>query len=239
MLDSIPTANRNTPARALLIPGTTVTPFVLGQYSMSVHGSNTVGHGHRHRRPARQQLVRQRPVQRLLHERRQRAGSDLHDRRRVGGDADRRPAHQQHPERRRQHLLRHASWPTARAASSRPTTASRRGEGRSSASRRASPTTYQFNPSFGGPLKRDKLWFYFTYKYADNKIYVASSHVRRRQPGVPAGDGQLQRGDAVTWAATQPRQVPLLSREAVQRRVLQRLQHPPEHHARGLDRRVR
>src|SRR3954447_13071228 len=34
VLDSIPTPIRNTPARALLIPGTTVTPFVLGQYNL-------------------------------------------------------------------------------------------------------------------------------------------------------------------------------------------------------------
>ena len=41
ILDQIPTPIRNTPSRALLLPGTTVTPFVLGQYSMSVHGSST------------------------------------------------------------------------------------------------------------------------------------------------------------------------------------------------------
>ena len=39
VLDTIPTAVRNTPLRALLLPGTQVTPFVLGQYTMSVHGS--------------------------------------------------------------------------------------------------------------------------------------------------------------------------------------------------------
>src|SRR3954447_16184749 len=32
VLDAIPTTRRDTTARALLIPGTTVTPFVLGQY---------------------------------------------------------------------------------------------------------------------------------------------------------------------------------------------------------------
>src|SRR6185437_4066962 len=32
---------RDTTARALLIPGTTVTPFVLGQYNLTVHGSST------------------------------------------------------------------------------------------------------------------------------------------------------------------------------------------------------
>jgi hypothetical protein len=39
--DQIPTPIRNTPARALLIPGTTVTPFVLGQYNLTSHGSAT------------------------------------------------------------------------------------------------------------------------------------------------------------------------------------------------------
>jgi TonB-dependent Receptor Plug Domain len=39
ILDAIPTPIRNTPLRALLLPGTQVTTFVLGQYTMSVHGS--------------------------------------------------------------------------------------------------------------------------------------------------------------------------------------------------------
>ena len=39
ILDSIPTPVRNTPSRALLLPGTQVTPFVLGQFTMSVRGS--------------------------------------------------------------------------------------------------------------------------------------------------------------------------------------------------------
>src|SRR5687768_1586365 len=41
ILDSIPTPIRNTPSRALLLPGTNVTTFVLGQYNMSVRGSST------------------------------------------------------------------------------------------------------------------------------------------------------------------------------------------------------
>jgi hypothetical protein len=32
--------------------------------------------------------------------------------------------------------------------------------------------TYEFNPSVGGPIVRDKLWFYFTYKLSDTKSYV-------------------------------------------------------------------
>src|SRR6266404_5694262 len=41
VLDAIPTSRRDTTARALLIPGTTVTPFVLGQYNLTSHGSST------------------------------------------------------------------------------------------------------------------------------------------------------------------------------------------------------
>src|SRR5207247_455233 len=37
VLDAIPTSRRDTTARALLIPGTTVTPFVLGQYNLTSH----------------------------------------------------------------------------------------------------------------------------------------------------------------------------------------------------------
>src|SRR5262249_19834058 len=41
ILDAIPVAVRNTPGRALLIPGTTVSPFVLGQFNLTSHGSAT------------------------------------------------------------------------------------------------------------------------------------------------------------------------------------------------------
>src|SRR5437899_3117123 len=41
VLDAIPTTRRDTTARALLLPGTTVTPFVLGQYNLTSHGSST------------------------------------------------------------------------------------------------------------------------------------------------------------------------------------------------------
>ncbi len=122
ILDQIPTPIRNTPARALLLPGTTVTPFVLGQYNMSVHGSIDRRHGDRDRRHARQQPVRQRPVQRLLHERRRDRRGHVHDRRRVRGNAERRLANQQHAEGRRQHASPARSSPMAPAADCRPTT---------------------------------------------------------------------------------------------------------------------
>ena len=107
ILDAIPTPMRNTPARALLLPGTQVTPFVLGQYNMSVHGSSTAdmviaidglrvnnlcGSGQ-----FSGFYMNDASVQEVT----------LHDRRRIRRDAERRPAHQQHAERRRQLVLRH------------------------------------------------------------------------------------------------------------------------------------
>ena len=34
---------------------------------------------------------------------------------------------------------------------------------------------WQVNPAFGGPLLKDKAWFFFTYKYQDFKVYVPSA----------------------------------------------------------------
>ena len=64
------------------------------------------------------------------------------------------------------------------------------------AAHHASPGTaydYQINPSFGGPLAKDKLWFYVTYKYRERQDLRRQLAFRRRQPGIPAVDGQLQR----------------------------------------------
>ena len=63
--------------------------------------------------------------------------------------------------------------------------------------------------------------------------------VRRRQPGVPELDGQLQRGRQADVGGLEPRQDPSLRREAVQRRVLQRLQHARHDLAGGVHRCLR
>ncbi len=75
------------------------------------------------RRPAREQPVRQRPVQRLLHERRSDAGAELPHRLRVGGNPEQRHPRQPGAEGRRQQVLRDRSSCTVRAAACSRTTA--------------------------------------------------------------------------------------------------------------------
>ena len=104
ILDAIPTPIRNTPLRALLLPGTAVTPFVLGQYTMSVHGSNSSDtviavDG------MRVNYLCGSGQQRVLHERRRHRRDHFHDRCGIGRNAERRIAHQQHPQGRGKHVL--------------------------------------------------------------------------------------------------------------------------------------
>ena len=65
----------------------------------------------------------------------------------------------------------------------------------------------------------------------------------RRSPTAAARSARRRattaRSTRLTWAAPRARQDPLLSRSAVQRRGLQRLQHAADDDARGVDRRVR
>jgi hypothetical protein len=62
--------------------------------------------------------------------------------------------------------------------------------------------TYEINPSFGGPIKRDRLWFYFTYKYSDNKSYVADAFFPDGSPAFTKSLGNYSAVTRVTWQAT-------------------------------------
>ena len=173
ILDAIPTPIRNTPSRALLLPGTTVTPFVLGQYNMSVHGSatsdmvlaidglrvnNLCGSGQ-----YSGFYMNDAAVQELTYT----TGAESAEMQNGG--------------------LRINSTPKDGGNKFSGTFFAYGANGSLQADNRSDAVkavvaaqpgiayTYQVNPSFGGPLKRDKLWFYFTYKYEDNKTYVASS----------------------------------------------------------------
>ena len=237
ILDAIPTPIRNTPARALLLPGTTVTPFVLGQYSMSVHGSNTAdmviaidglrvnnlcGSGQYsgfYMNDASIQEVTFTTGAESAEM--QNGGLRINSTPKDGGN-------------------RFTGTFFAYGAGSELQADNRSDEVKAAGIPQPSIAyTWQVNPSFGGPIKRDKLWFYFTYKYEDNKTYVASSAFADGSRGVPTGAGQLQRRHATDVAGLAARQDPLLCRPPVQRRGLQRLQYAPDHVTGSLHRRVR
>ena len=61
---------------------------------------------------------------------------------------------------------------------------------------------WQINPSFGGPLVKDKLWFYATYKYQKDKHYVPSAHFADGSPAFREGMGSYSGIGRLTWAAS-------------------------------------
>jgi hypothetical protein len=201
ILDSIPTPIRNTPARALLLPGTAVTPFVLGQYNMSVHGSatsdtvisidglrvnNLCGSGQ-----FSGFYMNDASVQEVTFT----TGAESAEMQNGG--------------------LRINSTPKDGGNTFSGTFFAYGAKGGLQADNRSDEVKafvqsqpgidyiYQVNPSFGGPLKRDKLWFYFTYKYEDHKTFVASSTFADGSPAFRRGQGSYTAVTRLTWQATE------------------------------------
>jgi len=172
ILDQIPTPIRNTPARALLLPGTTVTPFVLGQYTMAVHGSNSADtviaiDGMR--------------VNNLCGSG-QYSGFYMNDAaiEEVTFTTGAESAEMQSGGMRINSTPKDGGNTFSGTFFAYGAGSGMQADNRSDALKTTLPKPgiaylYQVNPSFGGPLKKDKLWFYFTYKYEDNKTYVPSS----------------------------------------------------------------
>ncbi len=202
ILDAIPTPVRNTPSRALLLPGTQVVPFVLGQFTMSVRGSasgdtviaidgmrvnNLCGSG-------------------------QYSGFYMNDAAieevtyTTGAESAEMP----------NGGLRINSTPKdggntfsgtffAYGAGSGLQADNRTDAMKSGPAAIAQPGIayiWQVNPSFGGPLKRNKLWFYFTYKYEDHKNYVASSAFADGSRAFRQSQGNYSAVTRLTYAAT-------------------------------------
>jgi hypothetical protein len=200
VLDAIPTAIRNTPSRALLLPGTQVTPFVLGQYTMSVRGSssadtviaidglrvnNLCGSGQYSgfymNDAAIQEVTFTTGAESAEM---QNGGLRINSTPKDGGNS-------------------FSGTFFAYGAGSNLQWDNRSDEVKRFVGQQPGiDFTYQINPSFGGPIKRDKLWFYFTYKYEDFKRYVASSTFADGSRAFIQGQGNYSAVTRLTWAAT-------------------------------------
>lgn len=206
VLDAIPVPIRNTPARALLIPGTTVTPFVLGQYNLTSHGSSTsdftmaidglrvnnlCGSGQ-----FSGFYMNDAAIQELNYltgaesAEVQSSGIRVNQVPKDGGN--------------RFSGSFFAQYQGSGLQADNRTDDMKRIQANGLPLIAIAGTAYdwQVNPSFGGPLMKDKVWFFVTYKYADQKIYVPSakfpdgSQAYRNSMGNYSGVGR------VTWAAT-------------------------------------
>ena len=199
VLDSIPVAIRNTPARALLIPGTTVVPNVLGQYNMRVHGSDTGD---------LQIAIDGMRVNNLCGSG-QFSGFYMNDAsvQEVTYTTGAESAEMQAGGLRINSIPKDGGNTFSGTFFAYGQGSSLQADNRSDAVKPFITTAktaydYQFNPSFGGPLKKDVLWFYFTYKYANNKIFVPSSKFADGSQAFRNSMGNYSAVGRLTWAAS-------------------------------------
>ena len=202
ILDAIPTPVRNTPNRALLLPGTAVTPFVLGQYTMSVRGSNSSDtviaidgmrvnnlcgsgqfSGFYMNDAAIEEVTFTTGAESAEM---QNGGLRINSTPKDGGNT-------------------FSGTFFAYGAGSGLQADNRTGAMKSGPAAISQPGIayiWQINPSFGGPLKRNKLWFYFTYKYEDHKNYIASSAFADGGRAFRQSQGNYSAVTRLTYAAT-------------------------------------
>ena len=202
ILDAIPTAIRNTPSRALLLPGTAVTPSVLGQYTMSVRGSsssdtviaidgmrvnNLCGSG-------------------------QFSGFYMNDAaiEEVTYTTGAESAEMQNGGLRINSTPKDGGTTVSGTFFAYGAGSGLQADNRTDAQKSgpgAIPQPgiayiYQINPSFGGPVMRNKMWFYFTYKYEDHKIYVPSSQFADGSRAFRASQGNYSAVTRLTYQAS-------------------------------------
>jgi hypothetical protein len=170
MLDAIPTTSRSLQARAALIPGTTVTPVGSGQTAMTIYGSRF-----------EDSVVMVDGMRlNLLEGNGQYSGIYLNDgmAQEISYDTGAQNADVAQGGLRVNMIPREGGNTFAGVVFMQGANGPLASDNRSDQVRAFIPEplglayTYEFNPSFGGPIKRDKLWFYFTYKLSDTKSYV-------------------------------------------------------------------
>jgi carboxypeptidase family protein len=206
VLDDIPTPIRNTPARALLIPGTTVTPFVLGQYNLTSHGSatsdftmaidglrvnNLCGSGQ-----YSGFYMNDGAIQELSYltgaesAEVQSSGIRVNQVPKDGGNRFSGAMLFQYQGSGLQSDNRTDSMKVIQA------------NGLPVVAIAGTAYDWQINPSFGGPIAKDKLWFYATYKYQDAKVYVPSAKFPDGSQAYRDLMGNYSGAIRLTWAPT-------------------------------------
>ena len=200
VLDAIPTPLRETPARALLIPGTTVTPFVLGQFNLTVHGS------------AREDFTMAIDGLRVnnLCGSGQYSGFYMNDAamQELNYTTGAQSAELQSSGIRVNQVPKDGGNKFSGSLFAQFQGSGLQSDNRSDTVKAAgvliAGTAYdwQINPSFGGPLKQDKAWFYFTYKYRDAKVYVPSAKFPDGSQAYRNLMGNYSAVGRVTWAPT-------------------------------------
>ncbi|MEW6321897.1 MAG: TonB-dependent receptor [Acidobacteriota bacterium] len=197
MLDAIPTATRSLQARANLIPGTTVTPVGSGQTSMTIYGSTS----------ADAVVMLDGMRINLLEGSGQFSGVYLNDgmAEEISYDTGAQNAEVAQGGLRVNMIPREGGNRFSGILFLQGANGPLASDNRSEAVRPfiAQPLgiayTYEFNPSFGGPIKRDKVWFYLTYKLSDTKNYVT---LPDRSRGFQKNWPNYSAVARVTWQAT-------------------------------------
>ena len=170
MLDAIPTSTRSLQARANLIPGTTVTAVGSGQTSMTIYGSQ-----------AADQVVMVDGMRlNLLEGSGQFSGIYLNDgmAQEISYETGAQSAEVAQSGLRVNMIPRDGGNTFSGILFMQGANSPLASDNRSDEVKAFIPEplgiayTYELNPSFGGPIKRNRLWFYFTYKLTDTKNYV-------------------------------------------------------------------
>jgi hypothetical protein len=198
MLDAIPTATRSLQARANLIPGTTVTAVGSGQTAMTVHGSRF-----------NDQVVMVDGMRiNLLEGEGQYSGIYLNDgmAQEISYETGAMNAEVAQGGLRVNMIPREGGNTFSGVVFLQGANGPLASDNRSDEVKRFIPEplglahTYEFNPSFGGPIVRDKVWFYFTYKLSDTKSYTT---LPDRSQGTLQNWPNWSAVTRVTWQATQ------------------------------------
>jgi hypothetical protein len=202
VLDSIPTTARNLPMRAALIPGSSVSFITLGQYAMTIHGSSFQD----------TQLAVDGMRINTLCGQGQYSGFYLNDAaaQEITYTTGAESAEIGSGGMRINVTPKDGGNRFAGTFFAHGATGPLQADNRSEEVKRFITRPpginyeYQINPSFGGPIKRDAIWFYLSGRYNGYERFAAGAV---RADGTPVGTHPMQGNHSfitrVTWQATQ------------------------------------